>query len=127
MKTNSPIAPPIDEKQIENLTKIGADDADIAALIGIPLRALRRRFGTKIARARAERRTLIRKLIWTAVTEGDVALLTWLGKAELGWNQPPMHGDHLEPRPRRRFDFDAFAAEFAKLHGAGAVTDGESS
>lgn len=111
---------------MENLAKLGADDADVAAVLGISVAALNKRFGRAIVRARAERRTHIRKLVWTAVTDGNVPLLVWLGKAELGWTQPPSRESHLESKPRRKeFDNDAFELEFARTHGAGAVSSGD--
>lgn len=119
--------PLIDEKLVENCAKIGADDADIAVLTGASPAMIHRRYARLIQHARAERRTLVRKAIWAAAMEGNVPLLVWLGKVDLGWLEANERRSHLEPTGKRKqFDFDALQAEFALLHGGGAVTNGDS-
>ncbi len=89
----------------------------------MPVKRLRRRWSATLAKARAQRRTNLRGLIWATAAKGNATLLAWLGKIELGWEQ--RQHQQTEKRRKPRFDFTAFAKAFAEFHDGKSFAPGQ--
>jgi hypothetical protein len=71
------------EGMVADAASAGSPDREIAALLGVSERTVRRRFGRVLTKKRAERRLALRKAQWTTAMAGNPAMLIWLGKQEL--------------------------------------------
>ncbi len=106
---------------MEQLAQLGADDPDIAAIVGIKLKVLRRQCGELLVRARAQRRARIRKIIWRLAMADNIPILTWLAKTELEPGSP----EGIDPaaqeskRSGSTFDSQAFETAFNELVAGG--------
>ena len=74
----------IDPERVLELAQLGVPVVDIAASFGCDRSVLYRRFGRVIGRGKALRKLALREAQWRAVEAGDVRMLIWLGKQELG-------------------------------------------
>jgi hypothetical protein len=74
----------IDLKLVENYARLGASNREIADMLGCAEATIRANCGAVLAKARAVRRTAIRKFQWDAAKALNPAMLIWLGKNELG-------------------------------------------
>ncbi len=101
------------KRLLERYARLGADDADVASLVEMPAEEMTANFGDVMERARAERRAILLGLIWEAAQKGNVTILTWLAKVELGWADRAKR-PKVTPPPAKapNFDFEIFAAEF---------------
>ena len=73
----------LDEGKIANLAFEGANNNQIATLVGCDEGTIRGRFSDLVAKKRAERKLELRKFQWKAASQGNVTMLIWLGKQEL--------------------------------------------
>ena len=73
----------IDEKKVLRLAKLGATNTDIAYVVGCSENVIRARFGEIVAKGRATRRNSLRRWQWKAASEGNIAMMIWLGKQYL--------------------------------------------
>ena len=74
----------VDAKQVENYAKLGCSDVDIAQMLMVSARHIKRHFAELLEKSRAERRTVIRGWQYEAAKKGNVTMMIWLGKQELG-------------------------------------------
>ena len=80
----------IDQKQVEELARIGCTEEDMAAVLGVSVDTLQRRkrasaeFRGAIEKGRASLRNSLRRLQVKKALEGNVTMLIWLGKQLLG-------------------------------------------
>lgn len=74
----------IDPNVVERLAAIGCSDAEIATIVDISERHLRRRFRVELTRGRSRLCAAIRRWQLRAARRGNVAMLIWLGKQYLG-------------------------------------------
>jgi len=80
----------IDQKQVEELARIGCTEPDMAAVLGVSVDTLQRRkrasaeFRGAIEKGRASLRNSLRRLQVKKALEGNVTMLIWLGKQLLG-------------------------------------------
>ena len=74
----------IDPRQVEALTRLGSPASEVADLLGVSESAIRKRFKALLAKARAGRRMKLREYQWKLAREGNVTMLVFLGKVELG-------------------------------------------
>ena len=74
----------IDAVQVRKLARMGASNVDIADFFGCDEGTIRRRFSENLTKGRAERKLALRAWQWRAAEAGNVAMLIWLGKQELG-------------------------------------------
>jgi hypothetical protein len=88
----------IDEQQIRGMALAGAIDQEIADSIGWSVVDLLQRFGVTLKQARAVRRISLRRKQTSVAVEGSVAMLTFLGRHELG--QTDRSGDSDDPQPQ---------------------------
>ncbi|MGA3066094.1 MAG: hypothetical protein ABSF29_04520 [Tepidisphaeraceae bacterium] len=89
---------PIDEQQIRGMALSGAIDQEIADSIGWSVADLVQRFGPVIKQARAARHISLRRKQTAMAIEGSVAMLTFLGRHELG--QTDRNGDPDDAQPQ---------------------------
>lgn len=73
---------PIPEEKVLTLARYGVTNVDIAAFFECDEGVIRKRFATKIARARAERKVKLFERQWAKAMDGDSTMLIWLGKQE---------------------------------------------
>ncbi len=74
----------IDAKQILNYASLGASNRDIADLLGCDEGTIRKRFSAELTKGRANRKNELRQMQWDAAKSGNVTMLIWLGKNDLG-------------------------------------------
>ena len=74
----------IDPERVLELARLGVPVVDVAAALGCHRSVLHRRFGRAIGRGRVLRKLALLEAQWKAVEAGDVRMLIWLGKRELG-------------------------------------------
>ena len=90
--------PPLTERAVEEHVRAGGTDAEIAALFDVELETFQQLFKPLLARVRAQRVLKLRETQTTAALEGNVALLTWLGRNELGQSASPEKPGEPEPK-----------------------------
>lgn len=85
MKTGRPKLE-IDLRAVEKAASIGCTQEEIGFLVGCSDRTLQKREDCReaIARGSASMKTSLRRLQWKKASEGNVAMLIWLGKQILG-------------------------------------------
>ena len=76
--------PAIDERLVETLSRLGSPLKEIADFLNVTEYRIRKDFRHIIARAKAARRIRIRQFQWKAATDGNITMLLFLGKVELG-------------------------------------------
>ena len=74
----------VDAKLIEELAKIMASRAEIAAIAGCSVSTLDRRFDAAIKRGNDHAKASIRRRQFECAMAGNVTMLIWLGKQWLG-------------------------------------------
>jgi hypothetical protein len=74
----------IDPKEVEGYARLGSPVMEIADYIGVHESTIRRRFRREIRNSRAARRISLRQFQWKEARGGNVTMLTFLGKLELG-------------------------------------------
>lgn len=89
--------PPLSAKLVEQYAYAGGSDGEIAARFLIDESSLRRRFADVLRAARAVRHLQLRKHQFDLAREGNTAMLTWLGRNELGQSLNPMQPGAAEP------------------------------
>jgi hypothetical protein len=92
---------PIDEQRVRSAAMAGATDQEIADYFERPVEEVRNEFAAVLKQARAARAILLRKKETSVALEGNVSILQFLGKLELGqtdrretfeneWSEPPL-------------------------------------
>ena len=76
--------PEIDERLVETLSRLGSPAKEIADFLNVSEYRIRKEFRPTIAKASAARRIRIRQFQWNAAADGNVTMLIFLGKKELG-------------------------------------------
>lgn len=74
----------IDEKTVEAFAKLGANNREIADHFMCDETTIAKRFSSILTKARANRRIKLRELQWKLAEKGNLGMLIWLGKQELG-------------------------------------------
>ena len=74
----------IDEKTVEAMAKVGATNCEIADHFMCAEATIRSRFHEILTKARATRKVRLRQLQWQLAEKGNLGMLIWLGKQELG-------------------------------------------
>jgi hypothetical protein len=91
-------ASPIDEQKIRAMALCGASDQEIAEALQLPAGDLRGRFEMSLIEARATRRVSLRRRQTNMAAEGNVTMLVFLGKQELGQFDRPAGAGDAEPQ-----------------------------
>lgn len=71
-------------KLIRSLAQIGCTLTEIASIIGVNEKTIRRRASDEIEKGHNEMRTTLRRWQYLKAKDGNVAMLIWLGKQFLG-------------------------------------------
>ena len=74
----------IDPKIVNDLTLLGSPVTEIADYLGVHESTIRRSFRKLIKKARATRRIWLRRFQWNEAKSGNITMLIFLGKLELG-------------------------------------------
>lgn len=77
----------IDERVVESLARVGATNCEIAAHFMCDEGTIRKRFSELLEKSRADRRIKLREMQWRLAEKGNLGMLIWLGKQELGQSE----------------------------------------
>lgn len=74
----------INPKQVEKLARYGATNVEIADIFGVNEGTIRKRFSEELTKGRSDRRVKLRRKQYELALRGNVTMLIWLGKQDLG-------------------------------------------
>jgi hypothetical protein len=74
----------IDAEQVRKLAEIGLNNVDIAGFFDCDESTIRKRFPEYLTKGRVDRKITFCRGQYKAAQEGNIAMLIWLGKQELG-------------------------------------------
>jgi hypothetical protein len=74
----------IDERTVEGFARLGATNREIAGHFNCDETTIAKRFSSILIKARANRKIRLRQLQWQLAEKGNLGMLVWLGKQELG-------------------------------------------
>jgi len=74
----------IPEDEVLKLARLGCLNTGIADFFGCDQSTIGKRFSSILAKGRAGRKAKLRELQWRAAESGNVTMLIWLGKQDLG-------------------------------------------
>lgn len=77
----------IDAEQVQKLAKFGASNVAIADFFGCSEATIRQGFFESLAKGRAERKITLHQRQYEAADSGNIAMLIWLGKQDLGQSE----------------------------------------
>ncbi len=124
MSTNLPIRethgrPPLalDERMIYELAGIGCPTTEIARLLECSPDTLDRRFADVMAKGRAERKSSLRRKQTQVALSGNIAMLIWLGKQELGQTERTEITTVNDPLAELIEEFKKVAEKSPKVEG----------
>lgn len=90
----------IDQKQVEQLAAINCSYAEMAAVLGCSEDTLERRFAGVIKAGRGKGNVSLKRRQWRAAMEdGNITMMIWLGKQNLG--QRDKQELEMNPNPER--------------------------
>lgn len=93
-KSNNPNGRPqakIDKLEVEKLARLGCNDTEIGDFFEVHPTTIGKRFSIILTKGRAARKAKLRQMQWKAAEAGNVAMLIWLGKQELGQTEKSEH------------------------------------
>lgn len=74
----------VDEILLKKLAAIHCNQDEMSSILGVSVDTLQRRFAAQIKAARDEGKMSLRRKMWEMALNGNVSLLIWLSKNELG-------------------------------------------
>jgi len=74
----------INPEQVQKLSAIGCTDKEISDIVGCSHDTLTRRFKEELIAGRATGKASLRRKQWEVALSGNVTMLIWLGKQQLG-------------------------------------------
>lgn len=74
----------IDPKTIIGFARLGATNVEIADHFNCDEGTIRKRFSDILTKERASRKIKLREMQWKLAEKGNLGMLIWLGKQELG-------------------------------------------
>lgn len=77
----------IDPDQVEKLAAIGCTMGEMASIMSCSVDTLERRYAERIEKGRSNRKMRLRHKQTQVALEGNVVMLIWLGKQELGQSE----------------------------------------
>jgi hypothetical protein len=80
----------ISAEDVQKLAGIGANNCEIAGFFECGEATIRRRFGENLTKGRAIRKIDLRRKQYEIAMKGNVTMLIWLGKNELGQSDQPV-------------------------------------
>lgn len=114
----------VDEKLVKDLASIFCTMAEMAAIVGVSVDTLERRYTEAIKRGRETAKSSLRRLQWKAAKKGSTAILIWLGKNYLGQREPSSL--MFEPAGDKKINFDMAVVGKAMVEFGGCVTPSKS-
>jgi len=82
----------VDEKTLRALAKINCTREEMAAVLGVSTDTLARNYAELIKEESANGKMSLRRMQWKKALEGNITMLIWLGKNELGQRDQPEAG-----------------------------------
>ena len=89
----------IDTEILKNLASIGCPDYEIASVMNISAKTLRRNYADIIDQFREKGKASLRKKMWDKALKGNDKLLIWLSKNELNMRDKIETQSIVEPLP----------------------------
>jgi hypothetical protein len=86
----------IDETKVLKMARHGLTNLEIADIFGCDNSTIGKRFSKILTKGRAQRKNVLRRCQWKAAIEGNIPMLIWLGKQDLG------QADKLETKSETR-------------------------
>jgi hypothetical protein len=77
----------IDAEHVRKLAELGLNNVDIAGFFGCDESTIRKRFPEYLSKGRIDRRIVLHTGQYQAAKDGNIAMLIWLGKQELGQSE----------------------------------------
>ena len=105
----------VDEKLVKDLASIFCTMDEMAAIVGVSVDTLERRFAEAIKRGRETAKSSLRRLQWKAAKKGNTSILIWLGKQYLGQREPSLMNIEAD---------DSKIIELTAMVGRAVVEDG---
>ena len=105
----------VDAKLVKDLASIFCTMDEMAAIVGVSVDTLERRYAEAIKRGRESAKSSLRRLQWKAAKKGNTSILIWLGKQYLGQREPSLMNTG---------EADSKLQELAKLFGVAMVEVG---
>lgn len=100
----------IDEALLRKLAVIHCTQEEMASVVGVSVDTLHRRYAEQIKSGRDEGKMSLRRKMWELALSGNVSLLIWLSKNELGMS------DKVEEKKEVKAKVEAieYVAEWGK-------------
>jgi hypothetical protein len=76
-----------DRKTAQNAAGLGLPHEQIAALIGISDKTLRKHYGKELALGKAQASAHVAKSLFNKATNGDTTAMIWWTNAQMGWGE----------------------------------------
>ena len=90
----------IDVEILKNLASIGCPDYEIASVLGVSARTLKRNYADLIDQSKEKGRASLRKKMWeNALKKGNPNMMVWLSKNELNMRDKVETQNITEPLP----------------------------
>ena len=89
----------VDTEILKNLASIGCPDYEIASVMNISAKTLRRNYADIIDQFREKGKASLRKKMWEKALKGNEKLLIWLSKNELNMVDKVHTTQSVEPLP----------------------------
>jgi len=105
----------VDEKLVKDLASIFCTMDEMAAIVGVSVDTLERRYAEAIKRGRETAKSSLRRLQWKAAKKGNTSILIWLGKQYLGQREPSLMNIEAD---------DSKIIELTAMVGRAVVEDG---
>jgi hypothetical protein len=74
----------LDPDQVTKLSMLGATTGEIAAFFSCSAKTIDNKYSKYVAKGRELRKLRLREMQWEAAKRGNVVMLIWLGKQDLG-------------------------------------------
>jgi len=87
---------PVDENLLRKLAAIHCNQEEMSSVLGVSVDTLHRRFAEQIKDARNEGKMSLRRKMWELALNGNVTILIWLSKNELGMSDKIEQKQNLE-------------------------------
>lgn len=89
---------PVDENLLRKLAAIHCNQEEMASVLNISVDTLHRRFAEQIKNARNEGKMSLRRKMWELALSGNVTILIWLSKNELGMTDKVEQKQNIETK-----------------------------